>query len=355
MRRRRRRNAAGILKWGSGRRFRSLKVEALEYRRVLTISGFQFIDADLDGEFDSGESPLPGVVVYIDANDNGRRDGGEPFGVSDASGAYQINNVPTGSNWVQRVWPMGYKPTTAPFEYNVLVGLTGVADTASPTGEYLQYRFLDTQTGNQTATRNTEVPISDASSASTDGEFIYIVDNTQDVLLQIRFRGGLVHRVALPTSEDGTTPYTPGPMVLGDQVYVYNNDGRLYDWDPITGTFTRSRTVRIASDIAASLPDGLPTISAAIAESIDGETIELFAFADDSIFEFDPKTATVTGITNNAFTIGSDWNAATLGDELFFRGEGTNQQLIAFDSNFNSLRTLGEPAVSSLHEGSTDE
>ncbi|MEL6106318.1 MAG: SdrD B-like domain-containing protein [Planctomycetota bacterium] len=351
MRRRRRRNAAGILESGSGRQCRSLNVEKLEHRMVLTISGFQFIDADLDGEFDSGESPLPGVVVYIDANDNGRRDGGEPFDVSDASGAYQINNVPTGSNWVQRVWPLGYEPTTAPFEYNVLVGLTGVADAASPTGEYLQYRFLDTQTGNQTATRNTEVPVSNVSSASTDGEFIYIVDNAQDVFLQIRFRGGLVHSVPLPRSEDGTTPYTPGPMVLGDQVYVYNNDGRLYDWDPLAGTFTRSRTVQIASDIAASLPDGLPTISAAIAETIDGETIDLFAFADDRVFEFDPKTATVTGVTNNSFTTGSDWNAATLGDEFFFRGQGTNQQLIAFDSDFNSLRMLGEPAVSSLVGG----
>ena len=337
---------------GNGRenQRRHLRVECLEKRRVLAVSGIQFHDADFDGEFDAGELPLPGVTVYVDDNNNGLRDAGEPFDLSDSAGAYLIENVDPGTHWVRREWPIGYEPTATAPGAERLIGLRDVADTSSPTGEFLLYRDIDPLTGAWLSEFVSNVPIDNPGSASTDGRFIYIVDNALDVFQQVTPQGGLVFSASLPPNEDGSIPYTPGPMVVGNQVYVLSHTNRLHDWDPVAGAFTRSRTVQIAPEVT-SLPNGLPTISGAIAESLDGETILLFSFNDDRVFEFNPKTATVTNVFTSPFTTGSDWSAASLGNELFLRGQGTNQHLLVFDPQFNSLRNLGNPAVPSLLAG----
>ncbi len=62
-----------------------------------TIGDFVWNDLDGDGVQDGGEPGLNGIVVYLDLNTSGSRDGGEPFATTNASGAYDITNLATGS------------------------------------------------------------------------------------------------------------------------------------------------------------------------------------------------------------------------------------------------------------------
>ena len=60
-----------------------------------SIGELVFNDLDGDGFRDAGEPGLAGVVVYLDLNTNGVFDGGEPFETTDATGFYDITDLPT--------------------------------------------------------------------------------------------------------------------------------------------------------------------------------------------------------------------------------------------------------------------
>ncbi|MCS6845325.1 MAG: carboxypeptidase regulatory-like domain-containing protein, partial [Caldilineales bacterium] len=71
-------------------------------------------DDDSDGVQDTGEVGVGGVVVYIDANNNGVRDPGERYAVTDANGAYVIDQLAAGTYLVRvdrSTLPAGYFPT----------------------------------------------------------------------------------------------------------------------------------------------------------------------------------------------------------------------------------------------------
>jgi hypothetical protein len=61
-----------------------------------TISGSVFMDANRNGARDGGEAGLSAWQVFIDANNNGWRDGSEQAVPSDASGNWSFTNLPTG-------------------------------------------------------------------------------------------------------------------------------------------------------------------------------------------------------------------------------------------------------------------
>lgn len=67
------------------------------------ISGVVWDDTNGDGEWDSGETPLPGWTVYLDRNQNNRLDGGETRTVTDANGRYQFSNLSAGNYKVTSV------------------------------------------------------------------------------------------------------------------------------------------------------------------------------------------------------------------------------------------------------------
>lgn len=71
---------------------------------VGTVHGVKFVDANLNGVFDSTESAVAGGIIYVDANDNGVFDAGETSTTTDtdgnysldlAAGDYAIRSVPT--------------------------------------------------------------------------------------------------------------------------------------------------------------------------------------------------------------------------------------------------------------------
>jgi hypothetical protein len=71
------------------------------------ISGTKFEDLDADGVKDAGEQALAGQVVYLDSNDDGDNDAGEPSATTDASGNYEFTRTP-GTYTVRTLSPAGW-------------------------------------------------------------------------------------------------------------------------------------------------------------------------------------------------------------------------------------------------------
>ncbi len=68
-----------------------------------SITGFVFNDLNADGIVQAGETNIPGVNVYIDLDNNGTLDDGEPVSVTDARGTFGFLNVFTPNDYVVRV------------------------------------------------------------------------------------------------------------------------------------------------------------------------------------------------------------------------------------------------------------
>ena len=70
-----------------------------------SVSGYVYVDANDNGVFDPGETPIAGVTVtLLDAS-------GQPTGetaATDSSGYYQFNNLTPGTYGVAETQPAGY-------------------------------------------------------------------------------------------------------------------------------------------------------------------------------------------------------------------------------------------------------
>ena len=71
-----------------------------------------FVNADADGIRDAGESGQAGVAVYLDLNDNGQQDAGEPAQTTDAGGTYQFTGVQPGPYTVREAVPTDFEQTS---------------------------------------------------------------------------------------------------------------------------------------------------------------------------------------------------------------------------------------------------
>ncbi|MEO6027250.1 MAG: hypothetical protein ABIR79_10335 [Candidatus Binatia bacterium] len=75
----------------------------------ITKTGTKFEDLDADGsDREPGEPGLPGWTIYIDYDGDGVLDANEPFGVTDATGAYSIVNITAGTWKVREVGQLGW-------------------------------------------------------------------------------------------------------------------------------------------------------------------------------------------------------------------------------------------------------
>ena len=72
-----------------------------------TIRGQVYDDANANGIKDAGESGLSGVVVFLDATDNGQLDFGESSAVSDAQGRYAFLSLTPGNYRVRQIALVG--------------------------------------------------------------------------------------------------------------------------------------------------------------------------------------------------------------------------------------------------------
>jgi hypothetical protein len=93
-----------------------------------TVTGLVYADLDNDGTQEAGENGVRGVTVYIDLNDNGRPDTGEPTDRTDSTGAFSLSAPQNGTFAVQAVLSPGYVQTGG-FPMVDLVG--GAAEVAN--------------------------------------------------------------------------------------------------------------------------------------------------------------------------------------------------------------------------------
>jgi hypothetical protein len=82
-------------------------------------NGVVFYDVNGDGVQDHGEPGLSGYKVYLDLDNDGKWEPGEPMAVSDATGAYSFGQLPAGKFVARVILPNGNIVLTNPFDSDV--------------------------------------------------------------------------------------------------------------------------------------------------------------------------------------------------------------------------------------------
>jgi hypothetical protein len=83
-----------------------------------SLAGKAFNDADADAIEDAGETALSGRTVYVDLDDSGTLDSGEPSAVTSGTGAFTINydtaDIAAGTYTLRQQLPTGWELTLSP-------------------------------------------------------------------------------------------------------------------------------------------------------------------------------------------------------------------------------------------------
>jgi hypothetical protein len=77
----------------------------------VSIEGFNFLDANGNGVWEDSERGLEEWQVYLDLNQNGKLDDGEPVAATDADGRYRFDNLRPGRYVVAEVVKPGWEQT----------------------------------------------------------------------------------------------------------------------------------------------------------------------------------------------------------------------------------------------------
>lgn len=320
-----------------------------------TISGVQFIDTNNNGVQDPGELPAVGVTVFADINDNGGRDGSEPFDVSAADGSYSIAGVPLGSV-VVRSTSDSYRPSDAYPAQDLLFGLRNQSGS-------IRIDQLDPSNGSITNSLFTVVPYSNgAVSLASDGERLILIDGGIDMLYQVGLDGSIVSSRHLGEpyieSSSGQTAYTSvqdyGAAVVGGTIYTVREEFgglTLYSYDPQSDQFAKIRPVTfdwgLTSMPSAYLPSE-PSATFGTGVSADGQRI-LVATDDDRVIEIDPRTGIATFDPQSSSSSGSDYSIDSLGGETFIAYGG---RIEVVDNSGVTLRNMtGIPTYLGLAGG----
>lgn len=106
------------------------------------IKGYKFNDLNADGVWEPGEPAVPGWEVYLDLNDNGQKDAGEPNVITnDPNGLYVFENLPAPAIYTIREVPKaGWTQTFPGPSYQEKFGLI-----AEPNHIYSGFDFGNTQ------------------------------------------------------------------------------------------------------------------------------------------------------------------------------------------------------------------
>ncbi|HOK66678.1 MAG TPA: hypothetical protein PK054_05425 [Anaerohalosphaeraceae bacterium] len=79
------------------------------------IKGYKFNDLNADGVWEPGEPAVPGWEIFLDLNDNGQKDAGEPSAVTnDPNGMYVFENLPAPAIYTIREAPQAGWTQTFP-------------------------------------------------------------------------------------------------------------------------------------------------------------------------------------------------------------------------------------------------
>ncbi|MDH4139116.1 MAG: hypothetical protein OEV43_00925 [Coriobacteriia bacterium] len=113
-----------------------------------SIEGYKFEDENNNAERDQGELGLMGWLIYVDYNDNGSFDAGEPNDTTDADGYYFIDGITPGTYFVREQLLLGWTQSMGTyqvtFESRGHYGGEGQYDFGNwTTGGFEGYKFHD--------------------------------------------------------------------------------------------------------------------------------------------------------------------------------------------------------------------
>ena len=137
-----------------------------------SITGKEFLDVTGNG-LTSDDTPLAGVKVYLDTNNDGAWSSGEPSFVTAADGSYTFANLVAGTYMVREVAPSGYVRTSPTTSDNYSVTL-GVGQDASG------MNFANAQLGDPTVFSNVvylvngTTPVTDLRGTTHEGDTVQV-------------------------------------------------------------------------------------------------------------------------------------------------------------------------------------
>ena len=187
-----------------------------------TIRGTVFDDADGDRVRDSGEAPLPGWTVYLDRNQNRRRDTGEWWRTTDSAGHYSFGGVAPGTHYVVQEVRSGFVQTSP-----VRASVTQASQFHITVG-YEDSSFTSAQRSILSAAvkRWTRVVVGDLPSVTDDG--LTIDDLFVDAAARdIDGRGGVLAQASPSAYRDGDGP--AGDLPYRGQIEVDRADLRALE------------------------------------------------------------------------------------------------------------------------------
>jgi subtilisin family serine protease/subtilisin-like proprotein convertase family protein len=196
---------------------------------VESIKGTVYEDLDVSLLFGSGNDPrLPGCEVYLDANNNGKYDGGETKVVTDALGNYAFLDLAPGSYTVRRITPSGWSDNRpASGFYSVIV----TSSTSSSTGNH--FGQLRTQAAYARVYEDLNFNgARDAADVNLNGRLVYVDLNNNgqlDSTLWVRNSTDVPKAVGLGTATSMLTVAEPAGVITDIDVAVTLNHTAVGD------------------------------------------------------------------------------------------------------------------------------
>ena len=357
------------------------------------IRGSKWHDLDGNGSRDAGEPALAGWTIYLDSNNNGQLDGGEPTTTTDANGDYSFSNLAAGQYTVAEVaqsfWTQTYPATPGggPERINVSsseaqTSLSRVAELSlSDDGRYVTFRAGDGGLVSGDTNRWDDVFVRDrlagttekvsgglagaqsnqgafAPSISGDGRYVAFsslasnlvsgdTNNQLDLFLHDRV-SGTTERVSVGSGGAQANGSSDHPILSSDGRYVVfeswasnlvsgdtNGRGDIFVYDRTTGTTERVNTSAAgsqANDFSAG-----PSISA------DGRYVVFISKASNlvsgdangnyDVFVKDRQTGSIDRIVANRFSPDEGRFVDISGDGRFVVFSSAANGLVAGDNN----------------------
>ena len=282
-------------------------------------SGAIFVDRDGNGTQDPGDEPQPGVTVYLDLNNDGILDAGEPTAVTDANGFYEFTDQLPGDYVIREVEPERFSQTSPFSETDVLFALRhGV----NPDEIYQ----LNPQDGSVIRQFDSGFNATTfRAGLAFDGNTLFMIDANADALVHLNPNTGAeITRSNLPNGD------YDGLAVLNDLIYIsdYVADDILV-FDPATESVIATLDIN-GLNVGENIVGGLAAIQ-------NPDALVATTGSNDVIF-IDPTT----GVIQSQFTHGgeNDQGVAVLGDEVLLSYTSAFKGVVAFERDGSFKRSF---------------